>query len=130
MAMVSEDQAKLPYGIAFTVINNAKGETQIILNVKQSVYSVGDGSLIAQGYEDILRKFAARPEEQVRNEWKFRKPVLQQTLAVGRGKCLSLFLLKAGCPRPCLRIYLARNTSTPIRPVVPDHCPTSGGERP
>lgn len=85
MDTMNQDQAELPYDITFTVINNTAGDTGIILNVQESLYAEDDALLIAHGYEDILREFASAPDEQIGDEWRFRQPVLQKALTVGRG---------------------------------------------
>ena len=86
MKTMNQDPAEVPYDITFTVINNTAGDTRIILNVQESLYSEDDALLIAHGYEDILREFATAPDEQIGDEWRFRQPVLQKALTVGRGE--------------------------------------------
>lgn len=86
METINSDLAELPYDITFTVINNNVGDTRIILNVQESLYADDDALLIAHGYEDILREFATAPDQQIGDEWRFRQPVLQKALTIGRGE--------------------------------------------
>lgn len=86
MEMMKQDMAELPYDITFTVINNTTGDTRILLNVQESLYTEDDTQLIAHGYEDILREFANAPDKEIGDQWQFRQPVLQKALTLGRGK--------------------------------------------
>ncbi|KAI0199478.1 beta-ketoacyl synthase domain-containing protein [Astrocystis sublimbata] len=85
MEMMREDHAELPYDIAFNVINNAQGETRIMLTVQASIYTEADAALIANGYEDILKEFVEKPEAQLGEHFIFREAALQKALAVGTG---------------------------------------------
>ncbi|KAI9150471.1 beta-ketoacyl synthase domain-containing protein [Paramyrothecium foliicola] len=85
MQMLREDQAELPYDIALTVINNAASETRVILNVQASLYSEADATLLAHGYEDIIKEFAQAPDAVIKTPFKFREEALQKAVAVGRG---------------------------------------------
>ncbi|KAH7329713.1 beta-ketoacyl synthase domain-containing protein [Stachybotrys elegans] len=78
-----EDQAELPYDMAFTIVGSAT-DTRIILNVQASLYTQEDATMVAHGYQDILEQFVAAPNEPI-GEWKFRPAVLQKALAAGRG---------------------------------------------
>jgi hybrid polyketide synthase/nonribosomal peptide synthetase ACE1 len=86
METMNQNPAEIPYDITFTIVNNTSGDTQIILNVQKSLYSKEESIKIAHGYEDILSEFSDTPEERIGDEWKFRKPVLEQALSAGRGK--------------------------------------------
>ncbi|OOF97571.1 hypothetical protein ASPCADRAFT_129251 [Aspergillus carbonarius ITEM 5010] len=87
--MMAEDQAELPYDIAFTIITNTTADgdadTKIVLNVQNSLYSADAARILASGYEDILREFANRPDDQVSSEWRFRQSLLSNAIAVGHG---------------------------------------------
>ncbi|RYP73786.1 hypothetical protein DL770_007712 [Monosporascus sp. CRB-9-2] len=85
MKMMKQDMAELPYDITFTVINNTTGDTRILLNVQESLYTESDAQVLQYGYEDILREFANAPEKEVGNEWQFRPALLQKALTLGRG---------------------------------------------
>ncbi|KAL8972020.1 MAG: hypothetical protein Q9197_002972 [Variospora fuerteventurae] len=85
MKTLKQDTAELPYDITFTVINNTVGDTRIIMNVQESLYSGDDAQLLAHGYEDILREFATTSDANVGENWRFRQPVLQRALTAGRG---------------------------------------------
>jgi hybrid polyketide synthase/nonribosomal peptide synthetase ACE1 len=86
METMNQNPAEIPYDITFTVVNNTAGDTRIILNVQESLYSEEDTMLIAHGYEDILQEFATGPEEQIGDDWQFRKAVLEKALTIGRGE--------------------------------------------
>lgn len=89
MEMTKQDMAELPYDITFTVINNnATGDTRILLNVQESLYTEDDAQILAHGYEDILREFTDEPTKVVGDTWRFRQPVLQKALTAGRGEYL------------------------------------------
>lgn len=90
---VSRDMAELPYDITFTVLNNTTGDTRILLNVQESLYSESDALLLQHGYEDILSEFANAPDKNIGDGWIFREPVLQKALSLGRGE---------PCPRGAL----------------------------
>ncbi|KAF2761850.1 beta-ketoacyl synthase domain-containing protein [Pseudovirgaria hyperparasitica] len=83
MKLLVEDQAEMPYDYAFTIINNTAGETRIVLNVQKSLYSEDDATLLAHGYEDIIREFAAAPESAVGSTFKFREVALQDAIRLG-----------------------------------------------
>ena len=76
METMKYDLAELPYDTTFTVINNTAGDTHIIFSVQETLYTDGDALLIAHRYEDILQKFATGPDEQIGDQWQFRKLVL------------------------------------------------------
>lgn len=82
--------AELPYDFTFTVLNNTTGDTRILLNVQESLYTESDALLLQHGYEDILREFADAPMKEIGNDWVFREPVLQKALDLGRGESLAL----------------------------------------
>lgn len=88
--MMTEDQAELPYDIAFTIITKTTPEgdanTKVILNVQNSLYNADAARILVNGYEDIVREFVDRPDGQVDSEWKFRHSSLSRAIAVGRGK--------------------------------------------
>ena len=86
MEMMKQDLAELPYDVTFTVINNTTGDTRILLNVQEALYTEDDAQLIAHGYEDILREFANAPDKEIGDEWRFRQPVLQKAITLGRGE--------------------------------------------
>ncbi|EFQ32290.1 beta-ketoacyl synthase domain-containing protein [Colletotrichum graminicola M1.001] len=85
MKMMKQEMAELPYDITFTVINNTTGDTRILLNLQESLYTDSDAQILQHGYEDILREFANAPDQTVGNKWHFRPAVLQKALALGRG---------------------------------------------
>lgn len=88
--MMAEDQAELPYDIALTIVTNTTpdgdADTKIVINVQNSLYNADAARIIASGYEDILREFADRPDDQVNSEWKFRQSSLSKAIAVGHGE--------------------------------------------
>ncbi|KAK7460255.1 beta-ketoacyl synthase domain-containing protein [Colletotrichum acutatum] len=85
MTMMKQEMAELPYDITFTVINNTTGDTRILLNLQESLYTDSDAQILQHGYEDILREFANAPEQAVGSTWHFRPAVLQKALTLGRG---------------------------------------------
>lgn len=86
MEMMKQNMAELPYDITFTVINNTTGDTRILLNIQESLYTKDDALIVAHGYEDILREFANAPDKEIGDQWQFRQPVLQKALTLGCGK--------------------------------------------
>ncbi|KAK0379659.1 beta-ketoacyl synthase domain-containing protein [Colletotrichum limetticola] len=85
MTMMKQEMAELPYDITFTVINNTTGDTRILLNLQESLYTESDAQILQHGYEDILREFANAPDDAVGSTWHFRPAVLQKALTLGRG---------------------------------------------
>ncbi|KAF4124349.1 Acyl transferase domain in polyketide synthase (PKS) enzyme [Geosmithia morbida] len=85
MTMMKQEMAELPYDITFTVINNTTGDTRILLNLQESLYTDSSAQILRDGYEDILREFANEPNQVVGSKWNFRPDVLQNALALGRG---------------------------------------------
>ncbi|KAK1676294.1 beta-ketoacyl synthase domain-containing protein [Colletotrichum godetiae] len=85
MTMMKQEMAELPYDITFTVINNTTGDTRILLNLQESLYTDSDAQILQHGYEDILREFANAPDQAVGSTWHFRPAVLQKALTLGRG---------------------------------------------
>ncbi|PKY00833.1 beta-ketoacyl synthase domain-containing protein [Aspergillus campestris IBT 28561] len=87
--MMKEDQAELPYDIAFTIITNTApdgdADTKIILNAQTSLYNATVARILATGYQEIVREFAGRPENQVNDEWEFAPSSLSKAIAVGHG---------------------------------------------
>ncbi|KAK4180644.1 hypothetical protein QBC36DRAFT_297446 [Triangularia setosa] len=85
MKMMKQEMAELPYDITFTVINNTTGDTRILLNVQESLYTESDAQILQHGYQDILREFANTPNKEIGDSWQFRPDVLQKALVLGRG---------------------------------------------
>ncbi|RHZ44289.1 uncharacterized protein CDV56_102026 [Aspergillus thermomutatus] len=87
--MMAEDQAELPYDIAFTIITNTTADgdadTKIVLNVQDCLYNADAARILANGYEDIFREFADRPDDPLNSKWKFRQSSLSKAIAVGHG---------------------------------------------
>ncbi|GKT67263.1 beta-ketoacyl synthase domain-containing protein [Colletotrichum tofieldiae] len=85
MKTMKQEMAELLYHITFTVVNNTTGDTLILLNLQESLYTDYDAQILQNGYEDILREFASAPDQAVGSKWHFRPAVLQRTFSLGRG---------------------------------------------
>ena len=91
--MKKHDPARLAYDITATIVVTAvTGEANIYVAAQEALYSEGDGLLLAQGYEDILREFTKAPTQQIGNVFNFRKVDLQRALSIGRGMLTSFIL--------------------------------------
>ncbi|XWW92934.1 hypothetical protein V2A60_000862 [Cordyceps javanica] len=85
MEVMREDQAELPYDMAFTVVNNTGRDMRIVLNVQESLYTEEDAVIIANGFEDILAEFSQDPSLPVGDKWNFRSQLLHSALSAGQG---------------------------------------------
>ncbi|KAJ3496326.1 hypothetical protein NLG97_g2739 [Lecanicillium saksenae] len=85
MTVMREDQAELPYDVAFTVVNNTGRDMRIVMNVQESLYTEEDAIIIANGFEDILSEFSQDPSLPVGDQWNFRGQLLRTALSAGQG---------------------------------------------
>jgi hybrid polyketide synthase/nonribosomal peptide synthetase ACE1 len=88
--MMAKDPAELPYNIALTIITNTAADgdadTKIVLNIQTSLYNADAARILANGYKDIVRELADRPDDPVNSKWKFRQSSLSRAIAVGHGE--------------------------------------------
>ena len=85
LEMKNFEAGRTAYDLSLDIIDNAGGDTLLMLMVQKSLYSETDAQVLMKSYVDILQHFSRTPELRIKQLPLYRPVDQKDALEVGRG---------------------------------------------